>query len=179
MYKINNLNERIEWAINGKINGQLIKNLPNKQFIEKEWGQKIMNTNSPCWSAQLGEQLVYDVLKSKDINVWKPKNCLGYQPDLETQNSVIEVKCRNYTTSGTIGEKVLGTPFKYAEIQRIYNKKLYIICVGYQEYELTDGNSNIAIFNTHVPERKEILKFWKKQKIFFIPFSELIKFKNK
>jgi hypothetical protein len=55
--------------------------------------------------------------------------------DLETDNYLYEVKTRNYTTPGTIGEKILGTPYKYSQIYKFSKKPILIVLVGFQEIE--------------------------------------------
>ena len=46
------------------------------------------------------------------------------------------MKTHTWCTTGTAGEKILGVPFKYSELPRLYGKPLKIICVAYQEREL-------------------------------------------
>ena len=57
--------------------------------------------------------------------------------------NIYEVKTSNWTISGTAGEKVLGTMYKYSDIPKFYKKPLKIICIAYQEYELTNCNTKI------------------------------------
>ena len=85
---------------------------------------------------------------------------------------IYEVKTRNWTTSGTAGEKVLGTMYKYSDIPIIYKKPLKIVCVAYQEYELTHGTTKI--FNNVSPTKKEFLELANKLNINYIKFSDLI-----
>ena len=40
--------------------------------------------------------------------VWRPKKINGYKPDWETEDGIYEAKTRNWTTSGTAGEKILA-----------------------------------------------------------------------
>ena len=49
--------------------------------------------------------------------------------------TIYEIKTRNYTSTGSIGEKALGIPYKYADIPELYKKPLKIILVGKLEYE--------------------------------------------
>lgn len=49
--------------------------------------------------------------------------------------ALVEVKARTYAVSGTAGDKIYKTPFKYSELVERLNIPLLIICVGRQEYE--------------------------------------------
>lgn len=169
----------INWAVNPpktpnittKSNAKLLK---KANADEKAWGNKITRQNTCQWTTKLSQDLVEFILIRKGRKVWKPKNINGYCPDLETNEFIYEVKCRNWTTSGTIGEKVFGAPYKYSDVPRLYNKPLKIICVAYQEYEFTHGKNKI--FSDDIsPEKKNILNFWKNMNIEFMPFSQLLK----
>lgn len=92
--------------------------------------------------------------------------------DLETDDFVIEVKTRNYTTSGTVGEKILGVPFKYIDVPKIYKKPLKIVLVGYQEYEAIN---NFGLFDRKNKNKSKMLKIWKDTfNIEFVKCSDLI-----
>lgn len=169
---INNYSRIVKWSKKPLFHGYSKKML---NTLEKKWGNKMINsTDNNQWTTKLGENLVKDTLILNGEKVWKPKKINGYLPDLETNDYIYEVKTRNWTTSGTAGEKVLGVPYKYSDIPRLYKKPLRIVCVAYQEHELTF--SNTKIFGKDIsPEKLRILKFWKKMEIEFIPFSSLIK----
>lgn len=177
-----NLLQSINWALKPNVCPSLITT--NRRYtkeerlkankLEKEWGCSIIEqTNNNQWTTKLGEHLVKNVYLSKGIFIKRPIQKNGYRPDWETENEIIEVKTRSWTTSGTAGEKVLGVPYKYSDIPRIYNKPLKIVCVAYQEYELTYGNTQI--FGTNISdEKKQMLELWKNMGIEFIPFSKLV-----
>ena len=101
----------------------------------------------------------------------KKKN--GFEPDWETDNSIYEVKTSNWTVGGTAGEKVLGTWIKYQDIPELYNKPLKIVCVAYQEEELTNGKTNYFGENIK-PKTKQILELAKNWNIHYIKFSDLV-----
>lgn len=117
----------------------------------------------------------------------KPKQIAHFKPDLETDKYIIEVKTRNWTTSGTAGEKVLGVPRKYMDVPILYGKPLLIILVGYQEYEYS-SNGKLDIFSNDInyeiqdEKKKELEKrkkiyndFIKSMNIHFVKFSDIIK----
>jgi hypothetical protein len=174
----NKTKEIIYWAINPYINGITYSKISkddriNAQKHEKVWGNSMISqTNNGNWTTRLGEQLVYDILKFKGENPRRPIRKNGYNPDWETDEYIYEVKTRNWTTSGTAGEKVLGTMYKYSDIPIIYKKPLKIVCVAYQEYELTHGTTKI--FNNVSPTKKEFLELANKLNINYIKFSDLI-----
>ena len=96
-----------------------------------------------------------------------------YIPDFEIDNFVIEVKTNSYFTSGTATEKILGCPFKYAEIPELYKKNLIIICVGGAEKICRENYGNLNIENT-VNIKKKYINFFKENGIVFIGLSELL-----
>jgi hypothetical protein len=108
------------------------------------------------------------VLKGR---VWRPKTINGYKPDWETEDGIYDAKTRNWTTSGTAGEKILGTPYKYANVPIDYGKPLYIVTIAYQEYE---AMIKFKLFNTRCQRRIKMIKLWKDMDIQFIKFSDLL-----
>ena len=142
---------------------------------EKTWGNKIINQdNNVNWTTKVGEGLIHDILIRMGKN---PINTLknGCCPDWETEDCIYEVKTRNWTTTGTAGEKVLGTMYKYSDIPKIFNKPLKIICVGYEEWELTYGKDSMRVFKDVSDNKKAFLDLAKKMNIEYVQFSEFIK----
>lgn len=151
------------------------KSVSNNQ--EKVWGNMInkqlfgKQKDTVNWTTTLGEHLVKKVLEQNGENIYKPKVINGYRPDWESDTTIYEVKTRNWTTTGTAGEKVLGVPYKYSDIPRLYGKPLKIICIAYQEYELTHGNTKI--FGELSKEKKQLIYLFNKLGISFVKFSDL------
>ena len=144
-----------------------------KQKIKKRKKIIIINdTNNKQWTTKLGENLVKDVLERTGRTVSRPKKKEHYQPDWETEDAIWEVKTRNWTVEGTAGEKVLGTMYKYSDVPLLYGKPLIIVCVAYQEYELTHGNTKI--FGEMSDRKKAFLKLAEDFKITYMKFSELV-----
>jgi len=171
------------WCVKNPFTFENTTNLSKKQInarmnrTEKTWGNLIIGRCDPNqtsqWTTVLGESIVAEILTRRGHTVYRPKNMNGYKPDWEIENAIIEVKTRNWTTSGTAGEKVFGVPYKYAEIPKLYGKPLKIVCVAYQEYELTHGKTKV--FGEDIPtEKKEMLDFWKERGIEFVKFSDII-----
>ena len=150
-----------------------IKQNKNDNIYEKKWGNSIISQiNNNQWTTYLGENIIKEVLILLKGKVWRPVSKDGFKPDWETHDGIYEVKTRNWTTSGTAGEKILGTPYKYSIIPKLYNKPLYIVSVAYQEYE---ANVKFKLFNNGDKYQKEMIKFWNDMNIFYIKCSDLIK----
>ena len=177
------IKEIIDWAIKKPDKKEIAKwqNNKIKKFnkLEKEWGNKMIKNilkgkKTNQWTTKLGELVVFSILYKLGYNPKIPEKKKNYKPDIETDKYIYEVKTRNWTTSGTAGEKVYGVPYKYASIPKLYGKPLKIICIGYQEYELTYGNT--PVFNLDIEKDKEhydLIEYYKTKNIEFIKFSDL------
>jgi|TARA_X000000368_G_C23007846_1_gene702087 hypothetical protein len=176
--------EIIYWAIRPYENGityelkkvgdvTISKQREITQKREKAWGNSIIGQeNNGNWTTLLGEGIVFEVLKKLGENPRKPEIRNGYSPDWETDNCIYEVKTRNWNTTGTAGEKVFGVMYKYSEIPELYGKPLKIVCVGYQEYELTHGNTKI--FGDISESKKKFIELAKSLNIEYVKFSDLV-----
>ena len=163
---------------NGKEKNDIEKE--NKAKIEERmWGQEILKefnkdtklTDNTQWTTKIGEGIVKEVLEKSGRNVWKPKQKNTFKVDWETEDAMWEVKSRTWCTSGTIGEKILGCPFKYASIPIIYGKPLRIVCVAYQEWEAIH---KFKLFGGASIEQSQQISLWKKMNIEFIKCTDLI-----
>ena len=166
----------------------------NSNTEEKVWGNNMLNqycgyTNSNLsqWTSKLGEAIVKEALqmlgeknikekesiRSSTIGVYRVKT---YQPDLVTDDSIFEVKTRNWTTSGTAGEKILGVSKKYGELPYLTNKPLFVVCVAYQEYECREKFACGNIFEPLqcTPYTRDILLCEKNHNIHIMPFTQLL-----
>lgn len=176
-----NIKECIKWAITKppvitKIHGITMKKQRiNAQEKEKIWGNRMIGQiDNGQWTTKLGECLVRDVLEVLGENPIKISPKGGFQPDWETDEYIYEVKTRNWHVGGTAGEKVLGTWIKYQDIPQMYSKPLRIVCVGFQEHELTYGKTKY--FGDKITlKTKQVLDLAKSWDIEYVPFSELIK----
>jgi len=189
--EMNTLRERVNWAMNPYKNGIVFSRamlVPEDDLSanelrlkanqeEKRWGNKMIGQESNGnWTTLLGENLVRDILAKKGLNPRKPAKKSHYQPDWETDHYIWEVKTRNWTTSGTAGEKVFGVPYKYSDVPILYGKQLRIVCVAYQEHELTYGNTKIFAEENKISYYKQkMLDLWKEMGIEFVKFSDLVK----
>ena len=179
------LKAKIQWALTPFMNGltyhvrktetmtsSQIRDAAQKE--EKAWGNNIIGqSNNGNWTTVLGEHMVRDVLILRGENPRRPQDKGGYSPDWETDDCIYEVKTRNWTTSGTAGEKVHGTRNKYIDIPVLYGKPLKIVCVAYQEYELTNGTTRI--FGEVSENKQKFLHLAKSMNIEYMKFSDLVK----
>lgn len=151
------------------------KPLINDTAQEKAWGNMVIGYENVTsqWTTKLGEYFVEELLHKLGYNVRKGTKIGHYNPDRETDEYIIEVKTRNWTTTGTAGEKVYGTPFKYAGIPKATGKPLLIVCVAFQEYEFIYGNTPVFGPNVHI-DQQEFLDFYRSKNIYYIPCSYLI-----
>jgi len=156
----------------------IIENIPKSKYKEKEdeWGRNVLKTKRPDlvldkqWTNKFGEHIMEELymLINKQIN--KPKKINHLQPDLETDDFIIEVKTQTYYTTGTASEKILGCPFKYADVPTLYNKPLKIVCIGGCEKALLD----FGIIETSCETKKKYLQFYKENNVEFVSFKQLI-----
>ena len=174
-----NLKERIRWALTKpeaivKQSGVTIAQQKEEaKKKEKKWGNEMIGqTNNGQWTTLLGENLVYDVLQLRGENPRKVVRRDGFEPDWETDEYMYEVKTSNWWVSGTAGEKVLGTWIKYQDIYELYGKPLKIVCVAYQEEELTNGK--IKYFGDITEKTQRALDLAKTFEIEYIRFSDLV-----
>ena len=176
---------KVKWALEPYVNGltyQVKKTdtmtskqiRDNAQTQEKEWGNRMIGqSNNGNWTTVLGEHMVRDILALRGENPRRPEHKGGYSPDWETDDYIYEVKTRNWTTSGTAGEKVLGTMYKYSDIPVLYGKPLKIVCIAYQEHELTNGPTRI--FGELSENKQKFIDLAKSMNIEYMKFSDLVK----
>ena len=132
--------------------------------LSKIYNNRINLTNN--WSSVLGETLVRDCLvKRHNQRIIPFDNRL--RPDFVTNDFIVEVKTRNFNTSGTAGEKILFPSLKYMDIVNELRKPLLVVLVGYQEIEARDK------FGMFKPENK-IINFLKTLNIHYICYSDFI-----
>lgn len=151
---------------------------------EKEWANQVLGrTDLKQWTTTLGQNIVHEALeKLGRKNVRRTQGMTSsirdkdYEPDLECDDFVYEVKARSWTTPGTAGEKILGTPLKYGEVPRLYHKPLQIVLVAYQEYEARHGwgFGDLLDSKNQTSELSESLAFFKTQHIEYVALTDIL-----
>lgn len=153
--------------------------LKNK-ILEDKWGQDILKIRRPDlkldkqWTNKFGEHLCEEIFTLLNKEISKPKKQQHYQPDYEINDSIVEAKAGTYYTSGTAGEKILGCPFKYAEIPDLYNKPLKILCIGGAEKVCREQYGNLPGAKCS-KQKKRFLDFFKENKIEYIGATDILK----
>jgi hypothetical protein len=181
LYNVNNQNIKyltkeyvLEWLF---YDSEFVTSLDKK--TESEWGKKTIGYDTNQWTTKLGENILKDILtllgqNPTRINIpIKGQNDKRLLPDFETKYALYENKARTYSTTGTAGEKILGTPMKYCECYRLYKKPLYIVCMAYQEKE---ANDTFQLFEPKSSELRMLLQYYEKElNIKYIKATDLLK----
>lgn len=180
----------IQWCFKGVTdislkNTESEKKLKESKVIEQNWGNEVIKTiGGKQWTTVLCQDLVMEALIKlgrKNVRTTTAKKSSirdkKYDPDLECDDFVYEVKGRSWSTPGTAGEKILGVPLKYGELPRLYNKPLQIILVGYQEYEAREkfAFGDLLDKNNQTIELQESLAFYKEKHIEYVAFTDILK----
>lgn len=150
------------------------------KVLEDKWGQDVLKIRRPDleldkqWTNKFGEHLCEEILIVLGKNVRKPESKDHYEPDLETDDYIWEIKTGTYFTKGTAHEKILGCPFKYAEVPELYSKPLNILCVGGAEKICLEKYGNLpGIKCSH--QKKKFLDFFEQNNIKYISATKLLK----
>lgn len=150
------------------------------KVLEDEWGRRTTKIRRPDlelakqWTTCFGQHVVEELLMLQGKTVTNPMNKNGYEPDREVDDAIWEVKTETYFTEGTAGEKILGCPFKYAEVPRLYGKPLRIICLGGAEKACREQYGSLPGAKMS-EEKKEILDFYKSKGIEYVAASDVLK----
>lgn len=147
--------------------------------LEDIWGRSILKQIRPDlkldkqWTNKFGEYICFEIfiLSGKKINVPIKKH--HYLPDAEIEEAIIEVKTGTYNTKGTAFEKILGCPFKYAEIPDLYGKELQILCIGGAEKFCKEQYGNFPGAKC-CAQKKKFLDFFRENRIEYIAATDLI-----
>jgi hypothetical protein len=152
-------------------------NKTDHKDLEDKWGREIFKRERPDlkldkqWTNLFGEYVCREVFLLLNKKVSIPEKKENQKPDLELEDAIIEVKTGTYHTRGTVHEKILGTPFKYSNIPRLYQKPLKIVCIGGAEKKCRE----YEIIGDNIPEeKKEFIQFYKKRNIEYIPITQLL-----
>jgi hypothetical protein len=149
------------------------------KILEDKWGQDMMRKRRPDlkldkqWTNRFGEYLAEELYSLLGNSISKPAKMEHYQPDIEVDNAIIEVKTQTYFTSGTAGEKILGSPFKYAEIPNLYGKPLTILCIGGAEKACREMYGNLPGEKCS-PQKRKYLDFFRENGIEYMAASDVL-----
>lgn len=147
--------------------------------LEDIWGLNIMKKlrpdlkNTGQWTQLFGETICKELYLLLGYKVSKPKKQEKYQPDLQTEEFILEVKSQTIFTSGTAAEKILGVPHKYADVPTLYSKPLKVVCIGGAERECIKFGCFPEVTNVS-ESKKRLLEFYKSMQIEFVQASLLL-----
>jgi len=149
------------------------------KILEDQWGQTMMKIRRPDlkldkqWTTKFGEHICEEIYTLLGKDVSKPANKNKHQPDSEVDDAIIEAKTQTFFTGGTAGEKILGCPFKYAEIPDLYGKSLKILCMGGAEKVCRESYGNLPGAKCS-PKKKMFLDFFRENKIEYIGATDIL-----
>ncbi len=150
------------------------------KLLEDKWGQEILKLRRPDltldkqWTNKFGEHILEELYMLQGKTVTKPVKKNHYCPDSEVDDTILEAKAGTYFTSGTAGEKILGCPFKYAEIPDLYGKPLKILCMGGAEKICRESYGNLPGVKCS-PQKKKFLDFFRENKIEYVGASDILR----
>lgn len=142
---------------------------------EDAWGRSLLkqvrpDLSSSQWTNLIGEYICKELFTRLGHVVTRPVKMCHLAPDLETGDSIIEVKTQTFFTSGTAGEKILGVPFKYADIPTLYGKPLTIVCIAGAERE---GRRH-GVLGTQSHQKKVFLDTFQQSGITFTSATDIL-----
>lgn len=149
------------------------------KILEDKWGQETLRIRRPDlkldkqWTNKFGEHLVEEIYLLSGKVVSKPTKKEHYQPDSEVDDAILEAKAGTFHTGGTAGEKILGCPFKYAEIPDLYGKPLKIVCMGGAERVCRESYGNLPGAKC-TAQKKRFLDFFRENRIEYIGASDIL-----
>jgi hypothetical protein len=153
--------------------------IKTRKVLEDDWGRQMTKLRRPDlkldgqWTNKFGEHLCEELYMVLGKTVTKPDKREHFQPDSEIDVAILEAKAETYFTSGTAGEKILGTPFKYARIPRLYGKPLIIVCIGGAEKSCREDYGNLP-GPLHCEEKKQIVDFYRAMGIEYIGATDIL-----
>ncbi len=147
--------------------------------LEDTWGRQQLKVRRPDlkldqqWTNKFGEHICEELFLLLGQEVTHPVKKNHYQPDLETDAAILEAKAQTFFTTGTAGEKILGSPFKYAEVPELYGKPLRIVCMGGAEKLCRDQYGNLAGPKCST-QKKKFLTFFEENRIEYVGATDIL-----
>jgi len=149
------------------------------KILEDIWGQNTLKIRRPDlkldkqWTNKFGEHICEELCLLMGKEFFKPDNKEHYQPDLEVDDTIWEAKANTFFTTGTAAEKILGCPFKYAEIPELYGKPLKILCMGGAESLCREKYGNLS-GDKCSKQKKKFLDFFRENQIEYIGATDIL-----
>lgn len=155
------------------------KDLERYKALEDKWGQDTFRKTRPDleldkqWTNRFGEYICQELCILLGKTPVKPEKKEHFCPDVEVEDAIWEAKTGTYYTTGTAHEKILGCPFKYADVPRLYSKPLKILCIGGAEQICRDKYGNLG--STCSIEKQRFLDFYKANGIEYVSARDLLR----
>ena len=151
------------------------------QDIEMNWGCSVVRDkiqedfDSRQWTTIFGETVTKELyeLMGHSVELKVPKKN-GLKPDVETGTHMVEAKTQTYLMTGTAAEKILGTPFKYAEVPVLYRKPLHILCLGGAERESRKYGILGKIPGRKQARKQAFIEFYQSMDIHFVAATDAL-----
>jgi hypothetical protein len=149
------------------------------KVLEDEWGQNMLEKRRPDlkkhgqWTTKLGEHLTEELLILMGKTPTNPRKINGFAPDTEVVDAIWEAKAQTFNTTGTAGEKILGVPFKYADVPELYGKPLKILCMGCAEKLCREHYGNLE-GDKSTEKKRRFVEFYRENGIEWVGATELI-----
>ena len=156
------------------------KDAEKYKVLEDKWGQAMLKIRRPDlkldkqWTNMFGEHICEEIYTLLGKTVTKPAKKEHFCPDREVDDSILEAKVGTYFTTGTAHEKILGCPFKYAEVPDLYGKPLKILCMGGAEKMCRENYGNLP-GKKFSPQKKAFLDFFKEKGIEYVGASDILR----
>jgi len=156
------------------------KDTEKRKQHEDDWGKTVMKKRRPdlelktMWTPKFGEHLCEEMYTLLGHTIKSAKIIDTFKPDFEIQDAILEAKIQTYYTTGTAGEKILGSPFKYAEVPTLYGKPLQIVVMGGAEMHCVHAYGNLPGPKLS-PAKQVHLEFLKENGITFVGASNLLR----
>lgn len=150
------------------------------KILEDNWGRKILKIRrsdlklEKQWTNKFGEHICEEICMLFRKEFKSPKTINGYHPDVEDNDTIWEVKTQTFYTTGTAGEKILGSSFKYAEVPSLYKKPLKILCLGGAEKICRESYGNLPGPRC-TPQKKKILDCFAEFGIEFVGATDVLR----
>lgn len=155
------------------------KDLEKYKVLEDKWGQEMFRKVRPDlgldkqWTNRFGEYICQEICILLGKTPIKPEKKEHFCPDVEVEDAIWEAKTGTYYTSGTAHEKILGCPFKYADVPRLYSKPLKILCIGGAEQICREKYGNIG--DKCSIDKQRFLDFYNSNGIEYVAATDILR----
>lgn len=156
------------------------QDIKTQKILEDQWGQRVLASLRPDLKSHGQYTTVLGETLGKELHILlghteyrRPKKIQRYAPDGEINSWMVEVKTQTHCTTGTAGEKILGVPFKYADVPKLYGKPLRILCIAGAEHMCRTSYGILHGTKTSIQKQK-MLDIWRRMGFVYVGATELL-----